>query len=86
MTTITAKYYFMPHCAKCAGRKELTQKVCDSKGIELEMVDVTKVKRSAELEALGLHNLPTLRLSNDTELYGAYSMGDLEKFLDKELT
>lgn len=81
----TAYYYSMPHCAKCVGRKEITQKVCESIGIDFVEKNIEDIRKKDELEALHLHNLPTLRLETGQELYGAYSKGDLEKFLQKNL-
>lgn len=82
---VTATYYSMSHCAKCAGRKEITKAVCDSVGIEFIEKNIEDLRKKEEIEGLHLHNLPTLRLDNGKEIYGAYSKGDLELFLKKEL-
>lgn len=82
---ITATYYSMPHCAKCAGRKEITKAVCESIDVEFIEKNIEDIRKNEELESLHLHNLPTLRLDNGKEIYGAYSKGDLELFLKKEL-
>lgn len=75
-----AYYYSMPCCTHCRNRKGITQALCDELGIEFTVVNIADIVKKSDLEALHLHNLPTLRYKGK-ELVGEYTSGELREFL-----